>query len=302
MNKTICSPNIALKFDNSYTCFTLEELIKIAKLYNDWIKSNKIICHNNVCHNFKKTINLNYIDNNNLKYGSINYSDNINIKQTLWNDISNMLFPLCETDESCWVELDFLKYSCNNDNLIDKKVYEKLKMFTFKPKKIYNKRGWLTTDDINNVLQQYERVDKNFKFIGALPSDFYKIQMIDLKRFKNYKKIAIVFNLDGYTGPGSHWVSLYIDKDKKTIEYFDSTGGKPNTNIKYYINNILFKNFSDYKYLQNNFRHQLLDTECGVYSIYYIVYRILGFSFEYITSNVVRDHVMKTFREYIFLN
>lgn len=297
MDKTKCSPNIALQFNNSHTCFTLKELIKIAKLYNKWISNNKIICHNNVCHNFNKFIEFDYINKNNKKCGSINYCNHANIKYTLWKDIYNKLYPLCNSDESCWTELDFLN---QHDNM-NEKLLKKLKMFTFKPKKIYNKDNWLTTDDINNVLQQYEIIDNKFKFIGALPSDFYKIENINFTKFKKYKKIGIIFNLDGYKDPGSHWVSLFIDKEKRNIEYFDSTGIEPNDNIKYYIYQILFKKFPNYTFLQNKFKHQILDTECGVYSIYFIVYRLLGYSFEYITSNIIDDNTMKSFRKYIFI-
>ena len=37
-----------------------------------------------------------------------------------------------------------------------------------------NSREWLSTVDIENVLNQYEKKYKNFLFIGAVPCDFDK--------------------------------------------------------------------------------------------------------------------------------
>lgn len=293
MNKTICSPNVASEFGNVFTCFSLKQLIYIAKMYNNWINKKGQLCNNkNMC-----------IDNN-LKpikiYGKYNKmkAEDPQIKNFLWKEICKRLYPLCKKDESCWIELEFLNNSSSNNS--HKNIINKIKLLTFKPKKIYNERNWLNTSDIENVLYQYEKLDKRFKFLGALPSDFYKIQNIDISNFTKYTKIGIILNLDGYKQNGSHWVAIYIDKKNKKIEYFDSTGSPPNTNIKIYIKD-LQKNFPDYKYLQNNYKHQILDTECGVYSIYYIIHRLLGFNFEYITSNIIKDEDMQQFRNYIFM-
>lgn len=288
-----CSPNVALDFNNAFTCFSLNQLITVSKLYNNWIKNDKTICKQDQCITSKSPIDLSNVYK---KCKELNYCNNINIKRELWEQIYKRLLPLCESDESCWIDMNFLK----NDNFNNKTI-KKIKLFTFKPKKIHNEKNWLNTTDINNVLNQYQELDKKFKFLGALPSDFYKIDKINFAKFKKYKKLGMVLNLDGYEQSGSHWVAIYIDKNKKQIEYFDSLGRTPNTNIKYYIKEYLNNEFPNYEYLQNKYKHQLLDTECGVYSIYYIINRLLGFSFQYITSNVIRDDDMKRFRKYIFM-
>lgn len=282
MDNTICSPNVALQFDNTFTCFSLNELIMISKRYNKWLKNEKI-CKKDICINLKSI---------NLEKCKDNFCEDPNIKFELWKKLSNNLYPLCKNDESCWLDLNFIKN--------ESKTVKKLKLLTFKPKKIHNEKNWLNTTDIDNVLRQYEHVDKHFKFLGALPSDFYKINNINLLKLNKFKRIGIILNLDGYKQSGSHWVALFIDKTKRQIEYFDSTGNPPNKNIKFYIKMKLLKIFPNYKYLENRFEHQLLDTECGVYSIYYIINRLFGFSFEYITSNIIRDENMQMFRKYIF--
>lgn len=288
LSKTVCAPNVASEFGNTFTCFSLKELVYIAKMYNIYNKNKKTL-------DFKPI----KIDGKYLEMSS----ENPGIKISLWKQIRERLYPLCKDDESCWLELDFLKNGrgssgCSGNS--HKNIIKKLNLLTFKPKKIHNERGWLSTTDIENVLRQYEELDKKFKFLGALPSDFYKIHDINLSKFTKYKKLGIVLNLDGYKGPGSHWVALYIDKHNKTIEYFDSTGQPPNSNIKYYIE-LLQNLFQKYRYLQNKYKHQSLDTECGVYSVYYIIRRLLGFNFESITSNIIEDKQMKQFRNYIFM-
>lgn len=289
MNKTMCSPSVASEFENTFTCFSLKQLVYIAKMYNKWTKVCK---HDNIClYTTPIKIKENYYKMN---------SEDPEIKSLLWKQIRERLYPLCKNDESCWIQLDFLKTIGGNNSTSHKNIIKKINLLTFKPKKIYNERGWLNTTDIENVLRQYEEIDNKFKFLGAFPSDFYKIQNIDLLNFTKYKKLGIILNLDGYKESGSHWVAIYIDKKNKTIEYFDSTGHPPNPNIKYYIQN-LQKFFKNYKYFQNKYKHQSSDTECGVYSIYYIIRRLLEFDFESITSNIIKDEQMKQFRNYIFM-
>lgn len=297
---TICSPNVALQFNNTFTCFTLKELVFIARLYNNWVKESLDLCNTNTCIKKNQIIDLNKVYK---KCKNLDYCEKNDIKKQLWDNIKEKLYPLCKNDEQCWINLNFLKKLHKSDDLDkrDKRFLEKIRLFTFKPKKIRTERNWLNTLDINNVLKQYEQIDSKFKFIGALPSNFYKIQHVDLDKLNKYKRIGIVLNLDSYDMSGSHWVAVYIDKNKKQIEYFDSTGKPPNDNIQIYIEKYLIKCFPNYNYLQNKFEHQLLDTECGVYSLYYIINRLFGFSFEYITSNVIRDDEMQKFRKYIFL-
>ena len=297
MNTTICSPNVAYEFKNTFTCFSLKQLIYIAKMYNNWISNKRKLCKKsdkNTCIDltYAKLIKING------KYNEMQ-SEDPQIKSLLWKEICKRLYPLCKNDESCWIELDFL----NNPEITSnshKNIVKKIKLLTFKPKKIYNERDWLNTTDIENVLRQYECVYKGFKFLGAVPSDFYKIKNINISDFNKYNKLGMILNLDSYKEAGSHWVAVYIDKKKKTLEYFDSTGNHPNNNIKHYINQLL-SYFPNYKYLQNNYKHQFLDSECGVYSIYYIIHRLLGFDFEYLTSNIIKDNDMQQFRNYIFI-
>jgi hypothetical protein len=37
-------------------------------------------------------------------------------------------------------------------------------------------------------------------------------------------KIGIIYNLDVSSGPGTHWVGMYIDNKNNEINYYDSYG------------------------------------------------------------------------------
>lgn len=272
-SKDICAPNISIK--NHWTCFTLNELKEIANAFNIYIQKNKM-CKKNSC----------------IPKSQIPIKNQT--KSELWKSIYNKLSPICKY-EHCWVDLDFIK------KIDDLNLREKIKYFTFKPKmnKHYNK--WLNTKDINAVLQQYQEVFKSFKFLGALPSDFYKIIKLNWSDLYKYRIISIVFNLDEHTETGSHWVSFLIDNKNKTIEYYDSVGDNPNKNIEEFITKIskIFRN--KYSIKINNIKHQHGNSECGVYAMYYITQRLSGNNFETITNNVKKDDEIKKFRKHFFI-
>jgi hypothetical protein len=126
----------------------------------------------------------------------------------------------------------------------------------------------------------------------------------------------MVFNLDRYDEPGSHWVSLYVSlgepgklkktktiiggslnasiqweqtdpiegskRHKKYVEspfifYFDSTGREAPAEITALINRIkdqclkLPKSINIKSYNNNGKDHQKSNTECGMYSLFFII-------------------------------
>lgn len=273
-----CSPNNNINnidINSHYTCFTLKELQEIAIAFNIYIYSNNICLNKNKCVP-KKLINIKNKD-----------------KRELWYSIYNRLEPICKY-EYCWIDLEFIKLIPNEE------LCKKIQYFTFKPKMTDTNYSWLSNSDINYVLQQYEKLDSDFYYLGALPSDFYKLTDFDYKKLKNYNLIGAVINLDKSTQNGSHWVALIIDNISNTIEYFDSLGNKPNKRIRDFIKILKKKYFIDFKSKVNKYIHQRKNTECGVYSIYFIIQRLLGKNFDQITSNIIKDHDMNKFRKYIF--
>ena len=250
---------------SNYTCFTKDTLVKIAKNINKHKKHNKIKISSN--------------------------------KKKLWSDIKRN-FNECK-HEWCWINQRELA-GLNNELRIN-----------FRPEMpsewYKDDREWLSTIDIEDAMEQYE--DRNFWFVGAVPIDFNsphsmggcvvdELCNIDIKQiYKQHKikKIGIIFNLDKHDEPGSHWVSMYCDIPGKKVLYYDSYGYKPQSEIDKFIKilknqiNELFKcNDTEVKY--NNVRHQFKDSECGIYSMLFILNMLNGKDFNnYITRTKLDD-------------
>ena len=138
-------------------------------------------------------------------------------------------------DQKCWLGQKFIK-KMKNDSL---------EKFTFRPDGPKGKHTWLSTTNINDVIQQYENNYDDFMFLGTVPYDFEDLEELGISNlnFKNEQKdgiskLGMVINLDYHYQSGSHWVALYTDLDKNQIYYFDSFAKPPRKKIKNYINKI----------------------------------------------------------------
>jgi Ulp1 family protease len=127
-----------------------------------------------------------------------------------------------------------------------------------------------------------------------------------LPKIKYYKKLGMILNLDSHDQPGSHWVAVYIDVLGGTVEYFDSVGEPPTRNIKRVLSFLCREltgkcKLTQFKTVINSKKFQIENTECGIYSIYYIVSRILGIPSKDIISNVIRDVQMNKYRDVLYM-
>ncbi|NBU33969.1 hypothetical protein EB118_03125 [bacterium] len=267
----VCAPNVM--YDLS--CYTHQELVEIAKSYNKYVMKRTRLCHphSTVCSRITSKVPI------------------TDSKASLIVSLQNVLGKVCSS-EACWTQLPFI-------DTLSPGLVEKLRYFTFKPPAPETKYSWLSTTDINSVMQQYAELFVNFKFVGALPSDFYKITKFHFDQISLYHKIGIVFNLDTHDQKGSHWVAFLIDNGLKTIEYFDSAGKPPNKYIDKFIKKVQ-KVCKGYTVCINTIVHQRKNSECGIYSIHFIIKRLLGFSFKDISSKIISDNEMNKFRDNIF--
>lgn len=262
MAQSVCAPN-NVNVSSHWTCFSHSELVSIATAFNEFYKTTRKRIETDVP------------------------------KKQLWYEIYNRLSDMCKF-ESCWVDLKFVNAIKN------KALREHLKYFVFKPKMSKHSSSWLGTEDINFVMSQYAAALPFFKFLGAQPSDIYNLVPFNLGKYKNdYRFVGVVFNHDKHTQPGSHWVALLVDNANKTIEYFDSLGSKPPKLIIDFIKRTE-KRMPGYTVKINKKTHQLENSECGVYSMFFIIRRILGDSFSSLTGDAIRDSAMRKFRKYIF--
>ena len=227
-----------------------------------------------------------------------------------------------DNDQVCWIESKMIADNQDSDvNLIANE--------TFRPEGPDGKKKWLSTSHINNVLLQYETKFPDFKFFGAVPYDFDNLQQLEIynvdfdKLVQSGKtKIGMVINLDTHDMSGSHWVSLYADLLKNRIYFFDSFAQKPGKRLTKTIRNIL--NFmynrtnnckvvltsymcrvikcNQYDIRFNKIRHQFKNSECGVYSINFIIRLLNEESFNHITHNITKDDSMNACRGVYFRN
>jgi len=282
------SSNCAIGRDNSNgSCFTLDELHTIAKSYNDSAKDKKI---------------------------------------KLWTTKKEMLGELKEkltecSDQTCWPTLKFIK---NSDVLNE----------AFKPNGPSGQFDWLSTTEINECMERYMDVYPDFLFIGAVPIDIEDLNQFGVKNLdydkiakKGKTKIGIVYNLDEHYKSGSHWVSFFIDSANKKIYYSDSAAKPPDVRVKRLVKKIAEKwykqdtgqkialpidsymnekeqNIVEKKYgiKFNKTQHQFGGSECGVYSINFIVRLLRGDEFDSIHKNRVTDKEINVCRNEYFKN
>jgi len=259
-----------------------------------------------------------------------NPEDHIDINQSkkeLVEDLSNKFKEEhgCD-DQKCWIDQKVIKKTSNEDIL----------KYTFRPDGPNGKTEWLSTTHINDVIEQYDNLVKDFKYLGTVPYDFEDlkelvIRDLDFRKLqdKGINKLGMVINLDYHYQSGSHWVALYTDLEKNQIYYFDSFAKKPRKKIKNFINRItkyLYKNkfntkldinktlksledgkiskevenLSKLDIRYNNIQHQFKNSECGVYSINFIIRLAQGETFDHIINNITRDDEMNECRNVYF--
>ena len=166
---------------------------------------------------------------------------------------------------------------------------------------------WLTSEDIAVVMKQYEKAHPEFRFLGVVPIDFSapdpyaknekcmneQFCHVDLEeeKSKGRKIVGAVFNLDPHYKGGSHWVGLAIDVNRNCVYYFDSYGVAPPPQVSKFMRSLTLQN-PKLKLQSNGRRFQFSDTECGMYSMYFLTQMIDGVSFKKFCKNPVPDKRM----------
>lgn len=256
-----CSPKSRASVpQSSQSCFSWQTLSRIARKYNEANPQDKIEIHRT--------------------------------QQDLYNAIRSKM-PECK-DEKCWTRARFLNAG-DREELIE----------NFKPPIPQGKYAWLNTDDIDRVLTGYEKVFSSFSYLGAHPLDFqtYTRGFKPVELIRNpqtgKKKFGIVLNLDRSNQPGSHWVAIFIDINDRVMEYYDSYGLSAPKEVREFFDRITERR-NGWTYKENKKAHQQKNSECGVYSINFIVQRISGSSFDKTVNTIVRDAEMNERRQSYF--
>ena len=270
ISESKCSPGSK---GSKKTCFSLESLKKIARELNKSLKGR-----------------------NKIKLGQP--------KAKLWDGIRVVLSNKCNKDETCWLKHNKVKHIADSE----------MRHHTFKPEMPeewkHDKYAWLSTVDILKVMKQAEKAYPDFKFMGPVPSDCPTSINCELSNLDPYSlkkrginKIGIVYNLDVSTGPGTHWTAVFITLPKKQIDYFDSYGAKPQKNIRDFIKQLVMKyqkNNEKPTIIYGDRRHQYGGSECGMYSMYFILKRLTGTSMYQFNKNKITDKRMNDLRKLLY--
>jgi hypothetical protein len=282
MNKNSKEESNICSLNHEFTegsCFTLKELHEIAKNYND------------------------------------SHKDQIKIypsKKDMIGELDNKLKQSC-SDQTCWATLKFIK---NNDEL----------NMAFKAKGPAGQFDWLSTTEINDCMERYMRIYPEFLFVGAVPIDIEDLDQFGVKTLnydtllkKGFYSIGIIFNLDEHYKSGSHWVAFYVDFKNNRIYYSDSAGKPPEQRVKRLVKKLAEKMYERDKpgkkiiqlpvdsYMNesgpnamekiydirfNKLQHQFGGSECGVYSMNFIIRLLRGDLFDEIHKSRITDKDM----------
>lgn len=285
-----------LRKEKNFTCYNAEELSSLIEGWNDSFPHNQIHVSSRIV-KLWNSLQLEISKYNNRCNGTLKLDPELMTK-LLWCSLNDKLKGICNV-ESCWIDVKEVI------SVVKKKypnLYENIEQYVFKPKGTKERIGWLSTIEVENVMKQYEKANRSFKFIDCVPSDHYKLNPEDTPDFEKLKKNgikygAIVFNLDETDQPGSHWITVFFDFSVLglTVEHFDSTGEGPIKNILQFI-----QSFHPDTILINKYQHQKGNTECGVFSLFYIQKRLEGYTFKDFQQERIADKVMEEYRKIFF--
>ena len=125
----------------------------------------------------------------------------------------------------------------------------------------------------------------------------------------------MVFNLDEHDESGSHWVSLYVDIPHKIIFYFDSALNDTPPEIEVLAQRVLEQAKQlglSFAYQKNTVQHQFSNTECGMYSLFFLITLItekwggegkqmsIPSCLQRFKSQRIPDKIVSKFREHYF--
>ncbi len=179
-----------------------------------------------------------------------------------------------------------------------------------------NINTWLSDADITIVMKQYQEAYPEFRFLEVSPIDFSapdpnekdeqkcivesfcNLNLGEMKS-KGKTKIGAILNLDPHYKGGSHWVGLFIDLDKKEVNYFDSYGMQPPKQIARFMRSLTLQD-SSLKLQSNGRRFQYKGSECGVYSMVFVISMLAGFPFKRFVKKPIADDAVQQFRHFFY--
>lgn len=219
----------------------------------------------------------------------------------------------CGTEKCILKHPDFIKAVDDNSIIVES-------LDRFKPRGPANTTALLSNLDIDNLLTKLTNIHSDhyhmdFQMIDFMgtdrlpPTALGRLNIVEDVIKKGYKTFGVVMNTDIRTGGGIHWFALFCDfrKTPYTIEYFNSSGSKPYKEIQAWIiktEREMATNLPQYKttpvILKGMVHQKDSETECGLYSIYYIWNRLNNIPPEVFQARRIPDDDMIQFRTMCF--
>jgi hypothetical protein len=216
---------------------------------------------------------------------------------------------VCDKHQFCWIKQTLT--SPTNVSKLEK---------SFRPQKPIswnkNRHTWLNTYDILYVLQQYEELYKDFKFLGVYSIDFASkdgfgkcigdiMCDFDIKKFKK-TSFGVVFNTDPSYKGGQHWISLFCNLNPKKknygIYFYDSVASPAPKEVKAFMTKIQNQvNDPKFEKLENKIQKQYDNYDCGTFSIVFITQCLKNkYSYDYICKHMHQDEKVNKLRDVLY--
>jgi len=218
------------------------------------------------------------------------------------------------SESNIWDHIRFKKYAgVSKSNFILKNY--------FKPPGPADSTALLDNYNIDNTLEQWSHnsqslFGRKLYYIPFQMIDFAKmnteLSQIDLGEVINdgYDCLCVVLNTDISSGKGKHWFCLFCDfkhkdGDPYTIEYFNSSGNPPRTEVEIWMQKAVYdlkKKYSKKCIIIRSAsrRLQYSQTECGVWSLMYIKSRLQGHNYNWFYKTDANDNDMIKLRKHLF--
>jgi Ulp1 protease family, C-terminal catalytic domain len=301
------------------SCFETNELLDIVDAHNKTHQNDKI--NIKLDQNTIDKVKDNLEEHKNKRGGKHSYKDmyikyNEKLKKFLLKKIDEKLGDKCST-QKCWTEQQFMEN-------MDEDKREHIQRFVLRPYGPSKGRKWLNTLNIDDVIDQFEKIHTDFYYLGTMPRDFQNHE--ELKQTKDFyknlfnegkTKLGMVYNTDKLGESGEHWNAMFCDLKKGHIYFFDSYGVDPNQETQEHMKLLkevvqeLCSETATISYNHNKLcnkvnmkvndkRHQFKGSECGVYSIHFIENMLDGISFEEASNARIPDDEINKKRDIYF--
>lgn len=172
------------------------------------------------------------------------------------------------------------------------------------------RKEWLSNFNIDHYIHDFQERYPDFLFLKAVPLDcdqhsFCSLNSSNLNIDKELSKgkdlIAVVYNMDKVGQPGSHWVALVMNFKKKEAAFYNPAKATPPTDINRMIDKFK-KMVPGAKVIISDKKHQVDGSECGIYSINFILRYLRGEPFEEIIDKGLDFNSINSCRNLYFKN